>query len=88
MPGREAFAFVAAIDWTRVILAAFTFAGVCVNIGGWVYVAIKIRTPSGTSIGKQVEGTHFAAIGANHRVDALAARLGSPEPVRLEDEVA
>lgn len=38
-------------------------------------VVIRIRTPSGTAIGKQVESAHHVALGNNYRLRALSGEL-------------
>jgi len=81
-------AFVAAIDWTPVIVAVITLFGVCVNVLGAIYIAVQLRTPSGPSIGKQVEAAHLTSISNAHRITALARRLDAPEPLADTDEAA
>jgi len=81
-------AFVAAIDWTPVIVALIGMVGSVTSAAIGAYVVYQLRTPSGTSIGKQVESTHLAAIGANHRADAVARRLGALERTADADEAA
>ena len=88
MQARDAAGFVAAIDWTPVIVALIGMIGSVTSAAIGAYVVWQLRTPSGTSIGKQVESAHLAAIGSNHRVDALARRLGSPERPSEADEAA
>jgi len=85
---REAAGFVAAIDWTPVIVALIGMIGSVTSAAIGAYVVWQLRTPSGTSIGKQVESTHLAAIGANHRADALTRRLTSLERTTEADEAA
>jgi hypothetical protein len=76
---RDAFAFVAAIDWTPVLVAVIAMIGSLGSAAISAYVVLQLRTPSGMSIGKQVEGAHLTTVGNSHRITALAARLGVPE---------
>ncbi len=73
---RDALGLVAVIDWTPIVVAIITLIGVlgaaCIN----AYVLIQLRTPSGTSIGKQVENTHHLAIGTRNVTVAMAQELG------------
>jgi hypothetical protein len=69
-------AFFAAIDWTPVIVAALTLVGVCVNVLAGVYIAVHVRTPSGTRIGKQVEDANVTAITNRHLLVRIAREMG------------
>ena len=88
MQAREAAGFVAAIDWTPVIVALIGMIGSVTSAAIGAYVVWQLRTPSGTSIGKQVEGAHLTSISNAHRITALARRLDSPEPLADTDEAA
>lgn len=74
---------VAAIDWTNVLVAliaglpaiiAAIFAGLVHN---------QVRTPSGKSIGQQVEGAHLTAIANNW----LLSQKRGPTKVADPDEL-
>lgn len=43
----------------------------------------KIKTPSGTSIGKQVEDAHVTAIVNTHKLDSIGAKVGAETPAPL-----
>ena len=75
-------AFFAAIDWTPVIVAALTLVGVCVNVLAGVYIAVHVRTPSGTRIGKQVEDANITAITNRHMLVRVLRALD----VKVDDE--
>lgn len=40
-----------------------------------VIVVLRIRTPSGTAIGRQVESAHHVALGNNYRLRAMSGEL-------------
>lgn len=74
--------FIAAIDWTPVLVAIITLIGVFFN--GWIALKLhaQLKTPSGTSIGKQVENINHIAIGTHHAAVKVAREMGiKPEPV-------
>jgi hypothetical protein len=72
----DALTLIAAIDWGPIVVALITLAGVIFNGCLGAYVMWHLRTPSGTSIGKQVEHANVTAIVTHHRVEALAKELG------------
>jgi hypothetical protein len=78
VPGRDALAFIAAIDWTPILVAIITLAGTVFVALLNLYVVRQIRTPSGRSIGAQVEDAHHVGLANHYRIRALAAALGEP----------
>jgi hypothetical protein len=81
---------VAVVDWTNVLLALI--AGLPAIIAALAAISVhrQIKTPSGTSIGKQVEGTHHVSLGNNYRLRAVTGELGASAPaqaVRQEAQV-
>jgi len=70
---------IASIDWTPVLVALIAMVGSLGSAAISAWVVWQIRTPSGMSIGKQVEGAHLTAIVNNRRIDALNRRLGVAE---------
>lgn len=71
---------VASVDWTQVLVALI--AGVPATVAAWAGLHNKaaLKTPSGTSIGKQVESTHHTALGNNYRLQALGNGFDVPMP--------
>jgi hypothetical protein len=78
----------AAIDWTNVLVALIAGlpAIIAAIFAGRVHR--QIGTPSGTSIGKQVEGSHLTAIANNHLLAAAAGRTKRGDPETLKQESA
>lgn len=79
---------VGAIDWTTVIAAliaglpaiiAAIFAGLVHN---------QVKTPSGPSIGKQVEAGHLTAIANNMLLSAKNGPTKSINPTTIGEELA
>lgn len=81
-----AVAVLAMIDWSLVIVAAI--GAVPATIGAWAALqnGRKLRTPSGTSIGKQVEAAHHTSIASNYRLQAMGGELGVKMPHKAQDE--
>lgn len=69
-------ALLASVDWTPVIVALITLAGVIFSALCTVYVAMLIRTPSKRSIGDQVEGAHHIAISNRMLLARMAKQMG------------
>ena len=69
-------AFVAAIDWTPILVAIITLCGVIFNGCAAVWITTRLSTPSGTSVGKQVENTHHITIANRHLLVRLSRELG------------
>lgn len=81
MQARDAFALAVAFDWTAVVVALITLAGVVFNGLLGAFLVVQLRTPSGKRIGAQVEDSHHVALANHYRIRALAAALGeSGEP--------
>ncbi len=53
-----------------------------------VKVHRQIQTPSGTSIGKQVESAHHVALGNNYRLRAVTGELGATAPPEAAQQEA
>jgi len=88
VPGRDAAGAVLALDWTPILVAALTLVGVVFNGVVAVYITTRLRTPSGTTIGKQVEDVNNIALINHHRLVRLINELGAeddaPRPVAGE----
>jgi hypothetical protein len=67
-----------AFDWTPIVVALISLAGVVISCGTSVWIALQLRTPSGTRIGKQVEGAHLTSIANNHELQVLKKQMGLP----------
>lgn len=48
----------------------------------------QLKTPSGTSVGKQVESAHHTAIANNYRLQSLGENLDVPMPEKASSEEA
>jgi hypothetical protein len=48
----------------------------------------SLRTPSGTTVGKQVENTHHTSLANNYRLQALGDGLAVPMPEKAAQEEA
>jgi hypothetical protein len=76
----------ASIDYTTVIVAAIGAIVAIVNGLGIALIYTHIRTPSGTTIGKQTESLHHVALGNNYRLQTLTHRLDKREPPEAVEE--
>jgi hypothetical protein len=76
----------ASIDYTTVIVAAIGAIVAIVNGLGIALIYTHIRTPSGTTIGKQTESVHHVALGNNYRLQTLTNELSKRVPREAEDE--
>ena len=77
MQGRDAASAFVALDWTPIVVAALTLVGVIFNGVVAVYITTRLRTPSGTTIGKQVEDVQHVALINHHRLVRLVNELGA-----------
>lgn len=75
------------IDWTNVLVAFIV--GLPALIGAIASLAIhsKVRTPSGTSIGKQVENALHTALANNYRLRAIGGEVEPPSQGAMQSEV-
>jgi hypothetical protein len=60
------------VDWTNVLVALIAGLPAIIAAVGVLLVHQKIKTPSGTPIGEQVEDTLHTAIVSNHHLVAAA----------------
>jgi hypothetical protein len=74
----DAGTFLAVVDWTPVFVALIGMAGSVISAGIGAWVVYQLRTPSGMSIGKQVEAAHHVGLANHYRIRALASALGEP----------
>ena len=65
-----------ALDWTPILVALITLAGVVMQLAVAVYLARLVRTPSKRSIGEQVESAHHIAITNRTLLTRMALALG------------
>jgi hypothetical protein len=74
------------INWTNVIVALIAGlpAIIAAVLAGLVHR--QVATPSGTSIGKQVEGSHLTAIANNHLLAAAAGATKRGDTATLAQE--
>lgn len=68
------------VDWTLVLVALI--GAIPATIAAWASLQAKrqLKTPSGTSIGKQVEDAHHTALANNYRLQALGNGFDVPLP--------
>lgn len=77
---RESAGLLAAFNWDVVVVALITAVGTCVNTAIGVVLYWHLRTPSGMTIGKQVESAHHVALGNNYRLQSLTGELNVNVP--------
>lgn len=69
----------ATIDWTQVLIAIVASVPATISAIGVIFVRRDLRTPSGTTIGKQVEDTNHnsrvAATQSLHIAGQVGARI-------------
>jgi hypothetical protein len=74
----------AELDWGAVIAAIIAgFPAFVAAVYGF-YVHRAVKTPSGTSIGRQVESVHHVALGNNYRLRSVTGELGAQPPTEAE----
>jgi hypothetical protein len=74
------------IDWTSVLVAFVAGLPALIAAIGVLLVHAQIRTPSGQSIGRQIEGAHHVAIANNQRLVAINEKLHAPQSALGHDE--
>lgn len=78
----------ATIDWTNVLVALIAGLPAIIAAVGVLRVHGKIKTPSGTSIGKQVEGVLHTALANNYHLRAIGGAVDAPAPPDSNAEAA
>lgn len=90
MPDRDTFDLIASIDWTPIVVALITLSGVVFNTLVGLFVWSQLRTPSGKSIGKQVEDVNHTTRSNWHMIGAMRDEGRPPQlaapPVAPEGE--
>lgn len=78
----------ASIEWTQVLIASI--AAVPATIAAWASLSNRtsLKTPSGTTVGKQVENAHHVALANNYRLQALGDGFEVPMPEQALTEEA
>lgn len=74
------------IDWTTVIVGMIAGIPATIAAVGVLIVNLRIATPSGQSIGRQVEGSHHVAIANNQRLVSINDKLETPTSALGKDE--
>lgn len=77
---------VGAIDWTNVLVALIAGVPSVLAAIGVVVINWRIATPSGQSIGRQVEGVHHVAIANNQRLVSVNEKLDAQPSALGNDE--
>ncbi len=76
------------MGWPDVVLALIAaIPGIIAAIAA-LRVHKAIKTPSGTTIGQQVESVHHVALGNNYRLRAVTGELGAVAPEKAKAEEA
>lgn len=85
---RGALVLAASVDWTLIIVAVIT--AVPATLAAYTGLANRksLKTPSGTSIGKQVEDAHHTALANNYRLQAIGDGFDVPMPDKAAEEEA
>jgi hypothetical protein len=68
------------MDWTLVLVAAISAVPATVAAIAALHTRQAIKTPSKTSIGKQVEDALHTTLANNYRLQALVGELDVPMP--------
>jgi hypothetical protein len=69
------------VDWTNVLVALIAGLPAIIAAVGVLLIHSKIKTPSGTSIGKQVEDVLHTSLANNYHLRTLAPKGdGTPPP--------
>jgi hypothetical protein len=69
---------VASIDWTNIAVAFIAGAPGIIAALGIRVVHGKIKTPSGTSIGEQVENALHTSLANNYRLRSIGDKVHAP----------
>lgn len=69
---------VASVDWTKVLLGLIAIVPTTVSCLMWVYLHSQIKTPSGTSIGRQVENALHTALANNYHLRSIGGTVDAP----------
>ena len=84
MLARDLAAVLASIDWNAIIVALITLSGVVFNGLIAMWIATRVRTPSGTKIGTQVEDVQHITIINRHLLARLSREMGvKPDDAEL-----
>jgi hypothetical protein len=79
---------VGSIDWTNVLDTLIITVPAIIAAIYAARVHQQVRTPSGKSIGKQVEDALHVAISNNHYATAISAEVGAKPSAAADDEAA
>jgi hypothetical protein len=67
------------IDWTNVLVALIAGLPAIIAAVGVYLLHTEIRTPSGKSIGKQVEDVNHTTISSQHHLVAISDKVGATQ---------
>jgi hypothetical protein len=79
---------VGSIDWTNVLDTLIITVPAIIAAIYAARVHQQVRTPSGKSIGKQVEDALHVAISNNHYATAISSEVGAKPSAAADDEAA
>jgi hypothetical protein len=76
------------VDWTNVLVALIAGLPAIIAAIGVLVVHRQIRTPSGKSIGKQVEDTLHTSLSNNFHLQSIGSKVEAPTPPAANGEAA
>jgi hypothetical protein len=76
------------VDWTNVLVALIAGLPAIIAAAGVVLVNRRIKTPSGKSIGAQVEDTLHTSLSNNYHLQSIGGKVGAPTPPAANGEAA
>jgi hypothetical protein len=76
---------VAAVDWTQVLVALIAAIPAILAAVAALSVRRSVQTPSGRSLGKQVEDGLHTGLGNAYRLETLRQHVGADPTIRLPD---
>jgi hypothetical protein len=74
------------IDWTNVLVALIAGLPAIIAAIGVLVVHRQIKTPSGKSIGAQVEDTLHTSLSNNYHLQSIGAKVQAPTPPQANGE--
>lgn len=76
------------VDWTNVLVALIAGLPAIIAAIGVLVVHRQIRTPSGKSIGAQVEDTLHTSLSNNFHLQSIGGKVGAKTPPAADGEAA
>ena len=76
------------VNWTNVLVALIAGLPAIIAAFAAILVHRQIQTPSGTSIGKQVESVQHVALANHYKLLAIGGATGAPDPPEAQAQAA